>query len=227
MVKTKEEKIGTKYGHLTVIEDLGMTIKESTSTRGHYVRCICDCGNETIVKLPYLKNGSIKSCGCYKNKISSDRWKKHNEYYIFENIVFVKYSNCDEYFICDLEDWEMLKDRCWRKNYMGYAIDGKNNRFHRLVTHCPEGLVPDHIFQVSNGVCDNRKSNLEVKTQKENTRNRRVTDHNKSGVIGVFWDRARGKWIAYICDIYLGAFNNKSDAIEARKRAEKEYWGKD
>ena len=30
--------------------------------------CKCDCGNETNVRISKLKNGTTKSCGCFKNK---------------------------------------------------------------------------------------------------------------------------------------------------------------
>lgn len=52
--------VGEKYGRLTVIEDSG--------ERAYGVikwRCKCECGNECLAMGYQLKNGSIKSCGCY------------------------------------------------------------------------------------------------------------------------------------------------------------------
>ncbi|MGL5715711.1 MAG: hypothetical protein ACRCX2_22000 [Paraclostridium sp.] len=56
--------IGERYGFLTVLgyED----------GRGYTVRCKCDCGNETNVKLHNLTSGVIKSCGCYRNIDKTD-----------------------------------------------------------------------------------------------------------------------------------------------------------
>lgn len=51
--------IGMKYGLLTInnIEFIdGVT----------YAKCICDCGNETTVRLDQLKSGNTTSCGCIK-----------------------------------------------------------------------------------------------------------------------------------------------------------------
>lgn len=51
---------------------------------------------------------------------------------------------------------------------------------------------------------------------------------NKSGVTGVNWDKARGKWQASIRfkgkKYNLGRFNNLQDAIDARKKAEEEIF---
>lgn len=47
---------------------------------------------------------------------------------------------------------------------------------------------------------------------------------NKSGVTGVYWSNSKGKWIAQIefqkKSHYLGSYDNKEDAIKARKAAE-------
>lgn len=43
---------------------------------------------------------------------------------------------------------------------------------------------------------------------------------NKSGVVGVYFDDLRQRWVAMIRDTFLGAFDLKSQAIEARKEAE-------
>lgn len=56
----------------------------------------------------------------------------------------------------------------------------------------------------------------------------RIRSDNKSGHKGVFWDKIRHKWEAYITHngerIRLGRFNNKQDAINARLKAEKKYF---
>lgn len=56
----------------------------------------------------------------------------------------------------------------------------------------------------------------------------RIQSNNKSGVRGVCWDKSRNKWKAEIKfkgkKIYLGRFENKKDAIAARKEAEEKYF---
>lgn len=36
-------------------------------------RCLCDCGEETIVRGTLLRNGQTKSCGCLANRGSATR----------------------------------------------------------------------------------------------------------------------------------------------------------
>lgn len=57
----------------------------------------------------------------------------------------------------------------------------------------------------------------------------KLTKANKSGVVGVNYDRSRGKWMAGIRfqgqKYNLGRFDSFEDAVEARKKAEKEIFG--
>jgi hypothetical protein len=53
--------------------------------------------------------------------------------------------------------------------------------------------------------------------------------NNTSGVAGVTWDKKNNKWKAQIHinrkTKYLGLYNTKEEAIEARRQAEIEYFG--
>ena len=55
------------------------------------------------------------------------------------------------------------------------------------------------------------------------------TAANKSGIVGVNWDKSRNKWQASIRfqghKYNLGRFMDKEDAIKARKEAEQKYFG--
>lgn len=55
------------------------------------------------------------------------------------------------------------------------------------------------------------------------------TKANKSGVVGVNWDKSRNKWQATIRfkgkKYNLGRFDDIQDAIDARKEAEKQLFG--
>jgi hypothetical protein len=57
---------------------------------------------------------------------------------------------------------------------------------------------------------------------------RKINKNNTSGVNGVRWNKHKGKWCTTIGfkgkDIYLGAFMDKQDAINARLKAEEEYY---
>lgn len=63
----------------------------------------------------------------------------------------------------------------------------------------------------------------------ENNRNRGLCVTNKSGVIGVHFDKKRNKWAASITlngkKIFIGRFENKEAAIQARLQKEHELFG--
>lgn len=94
--------------------------------------------------------------------------------------------------------------------------------------NCPDDMEVDHIFSKP---FDNRKSQLRVCTHLENMRNRGTHKNNKtSGRIGVYWcEGNKTPWRPYINILgerkYLGSYENKDDAIKARRNAEIEYFG--
>lgn len=67
--------------------------------------------------------------------------------------------------------------------------------FHRLIMDAPKGMVVDHI---NGNTRDNRRCNLRVCTQSQNTQNGRKHEDNTSGYKGVFFWKTRGCWKAVI-----------------------------
>jgi hypothetical protein len=85
----------------------------------------------------------------------------------------------------------------------------------------PSGSI-DHI---NGNKLDNRIANLRDVTSAENARNSAMSRANKSGVTGVYLHKQTGKWCAQISafgkHVGLGLFSTQSDAIIARKAAER------
>lgn len=54
--------IGTRFGKLVIIEDLGFKQQVPGHNRRYY-RCICDCGAEREASGNELKSGNLNSCG--------------------------------------------------------------------------------------------------------------------------------------------------------------------
>lgn len=50
--------VGKRFGKLTVTEYVGK------KAGMHRWKCVCDCGNETVVGQTLLQNGKTRSCGC-------------------------------------------------------------------------------------------------------------------------------------------------------------------
>jgi len=114
------------------------------------------------------------------------------------------------------------------RGYTIISVDNSLYKAHRLVWLHFYGDWPDGPIDHINGVkTDNRLSNLRLVTQVINLRNQKLRSTNSSGVCGVCWHKKRNKWMAYIYINYerkdLGLFEDKEDAIAARKQAEFAY----
>ena len=75
-MKRVEVKEGERYGRLTIIREVEPA--GSSNKRVRRFLCRCDCGNEIICRLPNLKSGTTKSCGCYRKFVSSNRRDCHH-----------------------------------------------------------------------------------------------------------------------------------------------------
>ena len=221
-IKPKKSLIGKKFHYLTVIEQAEDYVSPSGNRQTRWL-CKCDCGKKKIVLGSSLTSGNAKSCTCQKLKML----KKQNKYEINGNEVIVYFNNCNEKMICDLEDWEKLKDYCWIFGKAGYAearINGKTKLFHHFVIQSNIGKDRDHI---NKNKLDNRKCNLRIVSRTVNNYNRE--NFNKYGVKGVYYKN--GKFISRISyknkGIYLGCFDTIEEAKIAREKAEMEILKKE
>lgn len=97
---------------------------------------------------------------------------------------------------------------------------------HRIIMNCPEDRQVDHI---NGDGLDNRKSNLRVCTQRQNSCNTLKYSTNKSGYKGVSFSKDTNKWRATIVvnykQIHLGLFNTPEEAAEAYINKAREIQG--
>lgn len=113
------------------------------------------------------------------------------------------------------------------KNSAGYPrifIDGRSYLAHRLAWFFVHGRWPTADLDHINGdQADYRFSNLREATRSENMANARRGRQNTSGVKGVSFNKAGGKWVAYVqmngVHHHLGAFPDRADAVSARVNA--------
>ena len=233
MPKRLEVKEGERYGRLTVIREVEPHIFPN-GKQGRKFLCQCDCGSDPVaVLLNSLRSGKTVSCGCYKIERERESNKKQNEYEISEdNKTVVGYTSNGNIFLIDKEDFEKVKEYCWYSCSNGYVATHlprpSNERImlHRFILNAPKDMVVDHI---NRDRTDNRKSNLRICTQLDNAKNGSIRKNNKSGVIGVNWNKKSSKWHSRIMvnrkAIDLGLFENLEDATKARKEAELKYFG--
>lgn len=113
------------------------------------------------------------------------------------------------------------------QGYIQVRLHNRLYRAHRLIWMLVYGESPNRIDHVNGDREDNRLSNLRKVSSSENSKNQRLRDDNKSGCAGVNWHSRTKRWIAQIRDrtkyVYLGCFVELSDAIAARKQAEKTF----
>lgn len=71
-----EEIKSQKYGKLTVIKEVERKFKGEKSRRQYYrfFLCKCDCGNDIVVRLEYLRSRTkgTSSCGCLNHRKGKD-----------------------------------------------------------------------------------------------------------------------------------------------------------
>lgn len=220
---------GQKFGKLTVLYRSEDKVTPKCKKRTMW-RCKCDCGNEKDISSSSLKRGT-RSCGCLSKESSylrrgSNNYDMSNEY----GIGFTSNNNSKFYF--DKEDFDKIKIYTWHESADGYIKtndvrnpkDKKTISLHRLIMDAKKDDIVDHI---NHNVNDNRKSNLRICTKQQNIFNSSIYKNNTSGVKGV---RKRGEyWFSSIIIngeiIGLGYHKDFNKAVEARKKAEKEYLG--
>lgn len=145
----------------------------------------------------------------------------------------------DKVAIVDDEDFDKLNKHNW------YAFKDGNTFYAARSTPLPNGtwrltlmhrvilglkrddkLRTDH--RNHNGL-DNRRKNLRVCTNAQNTHNSRPHKHSSSRYKGVSWCAVRGKWLAQIKTpqrhINLGRFTSEMEAAEAYDAAALQHFG--
>ena len=221
---------GQRFGRLTVVRRAENYASPTGKSRHLRWDCICDCGNKCTVNGDVLKAGRTKSCGCLQkenlNIINKHGRIKTNKYEIVGETVYVTVEKSEEKVICDLEDWEYLKEYYWNLNTNGYVTAVISGRKHAMMHKL---IMPDNTYEVVDHInrnkLDNRKGNLRYTTYSVNAQNRSLTPNNKNGCFGV--RKSKNRWQAIITSygkkIFIGSFKTKEEAITARKEAERIY----
>ena len=115
------------------------------------------------------------------------------------------------------------------RNYVTLSLVGENWKAHRVAFFFVTGKEPicevDHINRNKK---DNRFCNLREAARTINRFNCNPSIRNRSGTVGVHWDKGCCKWAAKIKRSgkakHLGVFDKLEDAIEARAKAETIYY---
>ena len=76
-IRSSTDLSGQRFGRLTVISRADDIVNKNGSTAARW-KCVCDCGNEAIVREQGLKSGSVKSCGCLRRE-NMEHARKHSK----------------------------------------------------------------------------------------------------------------------------------------------------
>lgn len=116
------------------------------------------------------------------------------------------------------------------KNYVVISINKETHAAHRLAFFYMTKRWPvEFIDHIDRNKHNNRWSNLREANRAENSVNRKVPSNSSSGVTGVTFYKANGRWRAHIKvkdkKMSLGYFKTLEEAAAARKMAEVKYFG--
>jgi len=202
------DRKGQRFGRLLVVEEAGRNALKKVMWR-----CVCDCGEETVVPSGGLVTGNTTSCGCFlQEKITKHGgWKKSS-----------------------YNTWRAMMRRCNNPNDKDYPRYGGVG-----VIVCPEWhdylrFEADMGEPVGNQTLDRKNpygnyepGNCRWADLPTQARNVRVRKTSASGHIGVH--RRGKKWLAEITvgkkKHYASLRETLEEAVAARKELERLHWG--
>lgn len=141
-----------------------------------------------------------------------------------------------------------ISSASWKRQNTKYArkpagcLDTASNRFwvllaplhlqaSRIVWALSNDCDPGHFFvdHKDGDTTNNRIDNLRLSTHSENSRNKPISSRNKSGCVGVGWNKRKNRWAAEINvnnkRIRLGLYKDYNEAVAARRKAEPKHHG--
>jgi len=116
--------VGRRFDRLTVLA------REGSANGGVPLwRCLCDCGNEVVVRGGHLRSGNTKSCGCRRVEAARTTNGKHG---MAHTLAYKR--------------WESIKQRTSNPNNPSYRNYGA-----RGITMCPEWADSFDAFYAATG----------------------------------------------------------------------------
>ena len=231
VVKVKEDLTSKQFYDLTVLKQVEDHVQPNGIKQAQW-EVQCNCGSEPFITLgAYLRSGRIRQCVNCSRKQLSTSLKKYNEYDYSNEFGIGFCHNTMAKFYFDWDDFELIKDYCWREDIKksGYhALVAWDSKLQRNISFLQVLGLKWHDHQNHNPL-DNRRNNLRKASYITNNQNHSLRKNNTSGISGVSL-LPNGSWRVRISinhkETTIGCFINKEEAIKARLTAEAKYYGK-
>lgn len=197
---------GEKFGKLEVIKLHGVK-----NNRRVWL-CKCDCGNECVVTTAHLTTGSTISCGCMRKGVNAIdlTGKKYGKLVAVEPTDKRMGNSVKWLCKCDCGN-ECVVASINLRNGSTTSCGCKASKIHSKAIETARNLRNEYMIAGTDVIA---------------LANTKPTSRNTSGYKGVSYDTSVRLWKATITfkgvKYYLGGYKDKKDAIEARKKAEKE-----
>lgn len=120
-----------KFGKLTVLEFSHRKQRKDSKKYREYYRCICECGEETIVEKYNLRK--TKSCGCLRKKRGKHccNWKGCGEISA-THLLKIKYRSSRDGIVFDLsieEAWEKFLEQNGKCALSGVPLEFEKSQY--------------------------------------------------------------------------------------------------
>lgn len=111
--------------------------------------------------------------------------------------------------------------------YLRIRIGGRSVMAHRIAVLLNTGVDPGdaRVDHIDGNKLNNSEANLRLANSAQNIWNTPKRSNNKSGLKGIFKHNQYDKYVAMIRREYLGVFNTKEEAYQARLKREIELYG--
>lgn len=209
--------VGSKVGRWTVL-------RETRKNGKRYYECRCECGTVREVYYRSLLTGISQSCGCHRSD-----WKMAELLDLTGNrygkLIVLRRDggrkdNGNYFWICECDCGN-------RKSIRGTSLTKENGT---RSCGCDQRKVASETGRrtVAENARKQIERNMSYRTNFQVIENSSLPKNNTSGHKGVWWDKNREMWQAYIQvqgkKKHLGRFHKYEDAVKARELAEEQYF---
>jgi hypothetical protein len=191
--------IDVKNGQIEVL-DLG---KYKSGGQNYIVKCL-NCEHiRTIDKKGIMDKRECQFCS--KNKF---RLSENNTYWIGTT-----QDGIDFWFDGNKQVIEYIKSFTWRKTTYDYFQNRLGEKLHRVIMEIKDKEI--YVNHLGGRRWDNRRETLTISNCLDNSKEKKLSNRNKSGITGLIQRGKNNKWIGCIKVNDIGLFSSYKEKDEA------------